>query len=96
MMEEIRSIVDALEAGDSARGTVYTDLLYMTPAYGVQPIMDALPYTWRREFTAWLIENYDNESPVEDYLAFGLSADEEAVKDLPIPLVRNWLRSRSL
>jgi hypothetical protein len=95
MIKEVQSAIDSYEQGDCAKGSTYTDLLYMIPAHGVQAVMDSLPESWRREFEAWLVSNYDNEIPVEEFLVFGLSQEEENMKDVPIPLVRAWLRSDS-
>lgn len=73
---------------------MHTDLLCLTPKMGVQGILDALPSEWKQSFTEWLVETYDNDVPVEEFLSIGLPQEEPLAEPDPILLLRDWLRSR--
>jgi hypothetical protein len=72
------------------------DFLYLTPIIGVEAVLDRLPDEWRRGFTAWLMENFDNDIPVEEYSSIGLSEEELNMKPDPIAVVKVWLRARRI
>lgn len=91
----INASIASFEAGNCARHSVYTDLLYLVPSVGVQQLIDNLPLEWRERFIDWLIEHYGNDVPVEEFLAIGLSEEELNMKPDPIELVREWLRLRN-
>ncbi|MEZ4364026.1 MAG: hypothetical protein R3B48_27885 [Kofleriaceae bacterium] len=87
--------MELYEQGLCAKGSAYTDLLYLIPTYGVQAIFDSLPRKWHEDFRWWLVRNYDNDCPPEDFAAYGLTEEEEKIKGDPILLVRAWLRGNA-